>query len=113
MTVVGLVFQSVTLDWVMSLDENADVHSEAFVLYDGTTKYAPVANAGKTLTFTGIEKGVTDLETMRTKIGLVGPLTYPNQSNTSMTITDFSYNFRAFDGTNYYYDWSLTFGQSQ
>ena len=111
--VVGLGFQNVSLSWVMSLDESAEVHSEAFVLYDGTTKYAPVANAGKTLTFTGIERGATQLEAMRTKIGLVGPLTYPNQSNTSMTITDFGYNYKAFDGTNYYYDWSITFGQTQ
>ena len=113
MAVTPLTFEAVTLDWVTSFDESAEVHSEAFVLYDGTTKYAPVANAGKTLSFGGIQKDETDLIAMRGKIGKTGAVAYPNGSNTSMTITDFSYTYRAYDGTNYYYDWSISFGQTQ
>ena len=115
MAAIPLGFQNATLDWVTSFDESSEVHSEAFVLYDGTTKYAPVDNAGRTLTFGGTQKGRTELVSMETKIGLIGTVSYPDAgNNASMTITDFSYTYRAYDASgNYYYDWSITFGQTQ
>jgi len=115
MAVTALTFNtSLVLDWVTSFDESSEVHSEAFVLYDGTTKYAPIDKAGKTLSFGGIQKGKTMVEAMADHVGTVATLTYLDTgSNTSMTITDCSYTFRAYDGTNYYYDWSITFGESQ
>ena len=113
MTVTPLTFEAITLDWVTSFNEPVEIHTEAFVLYDGTTKYAPVENAGRTLNFGGVQKNLSNLTAMRTKIGSIGTVTYANGSNSSMTITDFDYTYRAFDGTSYYYDWILSFGQSQ
>ena len=113
MAVVALQYgANVSLGWVTSYDESAEVHSEAFVLYDGTTKYAPVANAGKTMSFSGVEIGTGFIADVEGAVGNVSTVTYPGGSATQMTITDFSYSFRAYDGTNLYYDWSISFGES-
>lgn len=108
----ALTYGSLTLDWVTSYDESSEIHSEAFVLYDGTTKYAPVANAGRSLSFSGVQKNTSFIPAAIAEIGKVQSVVHPGGTNTSMTVTDFSYTFKAFDGTTKYYDWSLSFGQS-
>ena len=79
---MALVYGNISLPWIVSYDESAEVHSEAFVLYDGTTKYAPVDKSGKSLTFTGVEKGTGFIADVEGEVGDIHTLSYENMSNT-------------------------------